>query len=153
VFGRSVTVSGDTAVVGADGADAAGGASGSAYVFTRSGGVWTQQAKLTASDAAEGGRFGTSAAVSGDTALVGAYLDDNTGGTDAGSTYVFALGCDTDGDLNGDGAVNGADIPSFTACLLAGPAVTPGCGRADMDDDGDVDDDDVALYVAELLNP
>ena len=46
---------------------------GSAYVFTRSGTTWTQQAKLTASDGAADDCFGDSVALSGDTALVGAY--------------------------------------------------------------------------------
>jgi len=67
-FGNSVAVSGDTAVVGANCDDHAGGTNaGSAYVFTRSGGIWTQQAKLTASDAATTDYFGISVAVSGDT--------------------------------------------------------------------------------------
>jgi len=90
VFGASVSVSGDTAVVGATNDDNAGGIdAGSAYVFVRSGGVWTQQQKLTASDAAAGDGFAYSVSVSGDTAVVGAPHDDNAGGTDAGSAYVF----------------------------------------------------------------
>ena len=89
-FGRSVSVSDDTAVIGAYYDDHAGGTdAGSAYVFVRSGGVWTQQAKLTASDAAAGDLLGRSVSVSGDTAVVSADLDDHTGGTDAGSAYVF----------------------------------------------------------------
>ena len=51
-FGISVAVSGETAVIGSPGDDDAASASGSAYVFVRSGGTWSQQAKLTASDAA-----------------------------------------------------------------------------------------------------
>ncbi|WP_414533357.1 hypothetical protein [Magnetospirillum fulvum] len=48
-FGSSVSLSsdGNTAVVGANGALSTAGA---AYIFTRSGGTWTEQAKLTASD-------------------------------------------------------------------------------------------------------
>jgi len=87
-FGNSVALSGDTAVVGAVWDDDAGTDSGSAYVFVRSGEVWTQQVKLTAADAAAGDNFGTSVALSGDTAVVGAYGDDD-GGTDSGSAYVF----------------------------------------------------------------
>ena len=68
--------------------DDAGANSGSAYVFTRSGGVWTQQAKLTATDAAPADQFGIAVSVSGDTAVVGAYFDDDAG-IDAGSVYVF----------------------------------------------------------------
>ena len=48
---------------------------GSAYVFVRAGGVWTEQAKLTASDGAGGDWFGWSVAVAGDTAVVGAPGD------------------------------------------------------------------------------
>ncbi len=48
----------------------------------------TEQAKLTASDAAANDNFGVSVAVSGDTAVIGAYLDDD-GGSDSGSAYVF----------------------------------------------------------------
>ena len=88
-FGRTVAVSGDTAVVGAYQDDDAGNVSGSAYVFVRSGGVWIQQAKLTASDAAVADQFGYSVALSGDTAVVGAITDDHAGGSDAGSAYVF----------------------------------------------------------------
>ena len=60
-------------------------------MFVRSGGAWTQQAKLTASDAAADDLFGYSVAVSGDTAVVGANFDDTAAGTDAGSAYVFAF--------------------------------------------------------------
>ncbi len=51
-FGWSIGLDGDTIVIGALGGDDADKNSGSAYVFTRSGGVWTQQAKLNATDAA-----------------------------------------------------------------------------------------------------
>jgi uncharacterized repeat protein (TIGR01451 family) len=89
-FGNSVSVSGDTAVVGAPGHDAPGGTdSGSAYVFVRSGTTWTEQQKLLGSDDFTDDAFGWSVSVSGDTAVVGAYLDDTLGGTDAGSAYVF----------------------------------------------------------------
>jgi hypothetical protein len=91
-FGNSVALAGDTALVGAYQDDTAGGAdAGSAYVFVRNGTAWSQQAKLTAADGAPGDLFGQSVALSGDTALVGAYLDDTAAGTDAGSAYVFRL--------------------------------------------------------------
>ena len=87
-FGRDVAISGDTAIIGARFIDA-GNFSGSAYVFVRSGTSWSQQAKLTASDAAAGDLFGRSVAVSGDTAVIGARLDDDAGDA-SGSAYVFA---------------------------------------------------------------
>ena len=89
LFGTAVAISGDTVVVGVSNDDDKGMDSGSAYVFTRSGTVWTQQAKLTASDGAFNDRFATAVAVSGDTILIGAPRDDHALGTDAGSIYVF----------------------------------------------------------------
>jgi hypothetical protein len=89
-FGGSVAVVGDTAVVTASSDDVGANVDqGSAYVFTRSGTVWTQQQQLTASDGAAGDAFGASAAISGDTAVVGAYTDDVGANTDQGSAYVF----------------------------------------------------------------
>ena len=86
--GNSVGIGGDSVVVGAPLDDDAGGESGSAYVFTRTGATWTQEAKLTSSDAAAGDRFGYSSAIDGSTVVVGAYNDDVVGG-DSGSAYVF----------------------------------------------------------------
>jgi hypothetical protein len=110
-FGLSVAVSGDTLVVGAlyessaatgvngDQADNSAGQSGAAYVFVRSGGVWTQQAYLKASNTDLGDNFGKSVAISGDTVVVGAPFEesaatgvngnqaDNSG--HCGAAYVF----------------------------------------------------------------
>jgi FG-GAP repeat len=88
-FGISVAIDGDTIVVGADLDDDAGSFSGSAYVFVRSGTSWSQQAKLTAGDAAAGDQFGFSVGISDETVVVGAVSDDTAAGTDAGSAYVF----------------------------------------------------------------
>jgi hypothetical protein len=87
-FGYSVAVSGDTAVVGAYGDDDNGSESGSAYVFRYDGSDWVEEAKLTASDGAAVDHFGFSVAVSGDTAVVGARRDDDSG-SNSGSAYVF----------------------------------------------------------------
>ena len=90
LLGSSVAISGETVVVGApDDDDAAGSRQGSAYVFVRSGGVWSQQQKLLASDGAEEDRFGTSVAISGETVVVGAPDDDDAMGSRQGSAYVF----------------------------------------------------------------
>jgi len=89
-FGYSVAISGDTAVVGACADEVGANAmQGSAYVFVRSGTTWSQQQQLTASDGAAGDEFGYSVALSGETAVVGAYLDDVGGNADQGSAYVF----------------------------------------------------------------
>ena len=65
-----------------------GHSAGAVYVYARSGTSWSQQAKLTASDAAAGDRFGTSVAISGTTIVVGAALNDDAG-FHSGSAYVF----------------------------------------------------------------
>jgi hypothetical protein len=90
-FGLSVAIFGDRAVVGAHFDDDGKIDNGSAYVFVRSGTLWTQQEKLLASDAADSDSLGQSVSISGDTVLAGAWLDDHAGGTDAGSAYVFCL--------------------------------------------------------------
>jgi hypothetical protein len=87
-FGFSVALSGDTALVGASVDDALGLNAGAAYVFVRSGGVWAQQAKLLASDGAEGDLLGRGVSLSGDTALVSSPGDDDNG-NGAGAAYVF----------------------------------------------------------------
>jgi len=135
-FGRSVSVSGNTAVVGAWLDDDAGGDSGSAYVYVRSGGVWTQQQKLTASDAAADDLFGRSVSVSGETAVVGAVLDD-VAGSNSGSAYVFSPpygaccisngSCETEGNCQEnisqpdcqslDGSFLDPDISCVQACV------------------------------------
>jgi len=87
-FGWSVSISGDTAVVGSRGDEDAGSFSGSVYVFVRSCTTWTEQAKLTASDAAAFDFFGSSVAISGDTAVIGAHGEDHIR-VNSGSAYVF----------------------------------------------------------------
>jgi len=106
-FGYSVAVSGDTVVVGApweaSNATAVNGnqsdnnasGAGAAYVFVRSGTIWTQQAYLKASNAEWGDEFGRSVSVAGDTVVVGApHEDSNANGSnnfasDSGAAYVF----------------------------------------------------------------
>jgi hypothetical protein len=86
-LGGSVSISGDTIVAGAAG----DGLSGSAYVFVKPPGGWsdmTETAKLTPSDGASSAEFGISVGISGDTIVVGARGDDDNG-TSSGSAYVF----------------------------------------------------------------
>ena len=87
-FGFSVAVSDGTVLVGAPLNDDKGSTSGAAYIFDAD----RTETKLTATDGAPGDRFGTSVALSGGTALVGAPAD-NDFGTGSGSAYLF----DTDG--------------------------------------------------------
>ena len=88
-FGTSVAIYGDTIVVGAEFEDALGVQSGSAYVFTRSGTTWTEQAKLLADDGEGFDQFGSAVAISDDTIVVGAQSDNHPGFSDSGSAYIF----------------------------------------------------------------
>ncbi|WP_425269987.1 FG-GAP repeat protein [Leptospira mtsangambouensis] len=117
-FGTAVAISGDTIVVGAIGeasnettitngegasSNNDNGLSGAAYVFQRTGSIWSQQAYIKASNSDPGDQFGVSVAIDGDTIAVGANLEqsnqttitngptasgDNSA-TGAGAVYVF----------------------------------------------------------------
>jgi hypothetical protein len=112
LFGIAVAVSGDTVVVGADGessnaagvngnqSDNSAANAGAAYVFVRNGTNWIQQAYLKASNTGANDYFGFALAVSGDTVVVGAYLEDsnatgvngsqgNNAAPASGAAYVF----------------------------------------------------------------
>ncbi|MHC4516335.1 MAG: FG-GAP repeat protein, partial [Planctomycetota bacterium] len=92
-FGFSVALSGDTALVGAEGALGTTDHNGDVYVFVRSGATWTLQQKLTAKDSAiQYAHFGCSVALSADTALIGAYdasKDPWPNIVRSGAAYVF----------------------------------------------------------------
>ena len=94
-FGASVSLYGDTALIGAYGKDVNGKSnSGSVYVFTRISSSnqiesWTQRTKIFSSDGAAQDNFGFSVSLYGDTALIGASGDDGNGKTDSGAVYIF----------------------------------------------------------------
>ena len=111
-FGFSVSISADTAVVGAvleDSSSTGAGSvqadnnaldSGAAYVFARTGGNWTKQAYLKASNTGAGDQFGYAVSISGDELVVGAWQEDsnaklvdgdeaNNLAPDAGAGYLF----------------------------------------------------------------
>lgn len=116
-FGYAVAVSGDTIVVGArfedssatgvngDGTNNNASNSGAAYIFVRSGTTWSQQAYLKAANAGANDWFGYAVAVSGDTVVVGAYMEDsdstgvnganNNSAPDSGAAYVFTRSAGT----------------------------------------------------------
>ena len=100
-FGYSVAISDDgtRCIVGAYREDGGAGNplsdAGAAYVFSRSGTTWTEEQKLTASDAQASDEFGYSVAISDDgtRCIVGAYLEDGGAGdpiSGAGAAYVFS---------------------------------------------------------------
>ncbi len=100
-FGYSVSIGGDLAIVGARLDDEMGPASGSAYLFDGSTG-WGQVTKLTAADEAPNDQFGSSVAISGDLAIVGAPGDRDYG-PDSGSAYLF------------DGSIGWSQVVKLTA--------------------------------------
>jgi FG-GAP repeat protein len=123
-FGWSVAIYGDTAIVGAVddayGNTAIVGASrdanirndgqGSAYVFERNkGGAknWGEVKKLTASDGAKKDAFGSSLAIYGDTAIVGANGDAIGSNEGQGSAYIF--------ERNQGGGANWGAVKKLTA--------------------------------------
>ena len=139
-FGFSVALSGDTAVIGAfrDSDDVKGVDSGSAYVFTRSGTNWSQQAKLTADDGAANDTFGGNVALSGDTAVIGALRDDDeVNGVDSGSAYVFTrsgTSWSQQAKLTADDGAAGDEFGYSVA--LSGDTAVIGAARDDDDVNG-----------------
>lgn len=90
-FGRSVAISGNTVLVGAQTEN-----TGVVYVFVRSDSIWIEQAILRGDPGQLNDDFGSSVAISGDTALVGAPRHEGPGGkTDAGAAYFFIRSGDT----------------------------------------------------------
>ena len=114
LFGSvALSASGTTALIGAPGKD---GATGAVYVFTRSGSSWTQQAEITARDAASNDGFGIAVALttSGGTALIGA--DGNRGGR--GTAYVFTRSGSKWTQRTEIAARNGADGDFFGSAVV-----------------------------------
>jgi hypothetical protein len=87
-FGRSVSISGDVAVIGAYGDDDLGSRSGSVYIFRDNGTSWVEEVKLLASDGEPDDYFGRFVSISDDVAVIGAYGDDDLDSL-AGSAYIF----------------------------------------------------------------
>jgi len=88
LFGTSVSIDDNYAIVGASGAE---GYKGSAYIFVRDGTTWVEDAKLTASDGQVDDEFGTSVAIDGEYAIIGAPGSDEY----TGSVYLFKRQGDT----------------------------------------------------------
>ena len=87
-FGRSVNTDGVRVIVCGVLNDDAGMDSGSAYIFSKADGTWSQGAKLLAPDGEANDRFGRSVAIDGEYVAVGSVLDDDNGES-SGSVYIF----------------------------------------------------------------
>lgn len=88
-FGYSVAIDDDTLLVGAPGDDDRGPGAGAVYVYRLIGNAWTFEQKLFGNDTQANDQFGAAVALSGHTALIGSYHDNNVGGQFAGAAYVF----------------------------------------------------------------
>lgn len=134
-FGYSVGINGETVIIGAPYVTVGGNANqGAAYVFVRSGTSWPQHAKLTASDGGVNSWFGSSAAASGNTVLVGAHPNRAAytfvrSGTSWIQQAKLTASDSTVGDrfgisvsLSGDMAVVGAELASIGSNTFQGAA-------------------------------
>ena len=98
-FGRSVAISDDKIIVGADEEDTGGLGAGAAYVYQiETNGSVSELAKILASDAEADDYFGNSVAISGDKIIVGAYREDAGELRDAGAAYVYQI--ETNGSVS-----------------------------------------------------
>jgi hypothetical protein len=142
-FGYSVAIEGDTIIIGAPYHDEVEKDSGAAYVFRLNAGTWFPEAKLTGSGLIGRARFGNSVALSGNTAVVGAFKNNlldvnNNVMVEAGSAYVFRFdGSDWEETpmLTPSDAAAGDEFGSAVA--ISGDLVLVG---AHKDDVLDVDD-------------
>ena len=153
-FGYSVAINSNTAVVGARFEDAGGSDAGAGYVYQRDqggAGNWGETKKLIASDAENNDEFGFSVALSGDTAIVGAR-NENTGGLSAGAGYVFGRnqgGAENWGEVKKLTASDAQAVDAFgTSVAASGDTAVVG---ADIEDT--VANNAGAAYVFDLLLP
>jgi hypothetical protein len=133
-FGQSLALSGDTALIGAPLTSVEGVAgAGAAFVFTRSGGAWTQAARLVGGDPHQFGSFGAAVAIDSDRVLVGA--DDVILYKNPGSAWLFKRsgGAWTrERKLTGSDSATG-DIYGY-AVALDGSTALVGAPHATVDD-------------------
>ncbi|MDY7109093.1 MAG: C1 family peptidase, partial [Planctomycetota bacterium] len=87
-FGHAVSISDEVVVVAAAWNDDLGDGAGAAYVYHFEEGLWTERAKLLASDGADGDKFGFDVGVSDETIIVGARSDDDLGSS-SGSMHLY----------------------------------------------------------------
>jgi hypothetical protein len=88
LFGASVALSGDFALIGSEGVE---GGRGVAHLFQRDGLIWLEQARLSPTDEEGADRFGSAVALEGEHAVVGAWNDANGNGATAGAAYFISV--------------------------------------------------------------
>ena len=135
-YGACTALSGDTAIVGSPHSAVNDLVkAGAVYVFVDSDGVWTQQAELTAPDAAAKDSFGSAIALDGDTAVIGAPNKTFAGKEQAGVTYVFTRSGTTWSKQAEIADPAGKDYDAFggTVALQGDTALIAGWGTGDYD--------------------
>lgn len=134
-FGNTLALDVDTAVIGARYSTTNFYDDGSAYVFRRTGGAWTQETELNASDGMENDHFGSRVALEGGTILVGATGDDDSGPA-AGSVFWFEYlfkGNLGDACTVGDGCLSGHCVDGVccnVSCVTASTSDCLACSAA-----------------------
>jgi hypothetical protein len=160
LFGWAVSIHGDTIVVGAVGESSkaqgvngdqtnnATPQAGAAYVFTRSGTTWSQQAYLKASNTEKLDQFGDAVTLFEDTLVIGAgYEDSNATGINgdqannlasaSGAVYVFTRSGTTWSQQAYLKASNTEKLDTFgTALSLYGDTLVVGAGYEDSHANG-----------------
>lgn len=132
LFGVSVSIAGDHAIIGASLDDDLGMDSGSAYCYRFENGAWNSAAKLTAADGSEFNGFGYSVALWGDAAIAGSWNDADSGSNTGAAHVITNLAGDCNAnsisdycdviaglsiDVNGDGLPDECDIPPPSSCV------------------------------------
>ena len=153
LFGKSVTINNNTAIVGATGDDDNGSLSGSAYVFHYDGKTWIEQAKLTASDGNASDKFGWQVSSTSDGTAVITALDDDDSGENSGTVFLFA-GL---GDCNNNGIIDICDIADGTAEDKNNNGTPDSCEPPpcpwDLDSSGNVSVADLLVLFAQWGTP
>lgn len=187
LFGQAVAISGDTIAIGAfwedsnatgiNGNQANNSATdaGAVYIFARSGGVWSQQAYLKASNTGAGDQFGFSVALSGNTLVVGAPFEDssstgvngnqnNETASNSGAAYVFVrnagvwsqqayLKASNAGGFNGDNFGHSVSISADTIAVGAWSEDSNATGvNGDQNNNTAVDSGAVYVFVRNAGN-
>ncbi|MDJ0925933.1 MAG: S-layer homology domain-containing protein [Acidimicrobiia bacterium] len=121
LFGNAVSASGDRIVVGAPSHDANAVNSGAAYLYDADGSGGWSETKLVVADGQADDHMGWATAVSGNRVVVGAHLDNNDSGTDAGTAYLFGPTAEAPGGtfIDDDGNVHAGNIEAIAARGIA----------------------------------
>ncbi len=116
-FGAAVAVSGNRVLVGAPFTKASPASAGTAYIFEKVSGTWTQKAKLAPVNGSARNLFGSAVDIDGDWAVIGAYREDNKY-FDDGSVYVYRLSSSA-WSLDVELTAADADSGDFFGCSVA----------------------------------